>query len=87
MTTLTSTPLYDHDCDACTYLGTVDGHDLYFCDGTDKTLIARYGIDGDYKSGLHMVGCDFHISTAYRVAYFAGYISRYDLPKIVRHLV
>lgn len=88
MTTLTSTKLHEHDCDECTYLGTLEDHDLYICErGPGKTLIARFGIDGDYKSGLHCVGSDFHITTAYRVAYFAGYIGAYDLPKIVRHLV
>jgi hypothetical protein len=52
------TPARAHDCEACVYLGTrkleVDNrtYDFYFCaEGNgDGTLIARYGLDGDYKS-------------------------------------
>ena len=40
-------PLYDHDCDHCTFLGTVhyngDWHDLYVC---RNSVLARNGDDG-----------------------------------------
>lgn len=42
---------YPHDCEECAFLGTHGQYDLYFCD-TTPTVIARYGIDGDYLSGL-----------------------------------
>jgi len=40
-------------CNGCHYLGHVHGHDLYYhCNHLETTLIARYGEDGDYCSGL-----------------------------------
>jgi hypothetical protein len=50
-------PTYEHDCDACFFLGRSVGYmDLYYCDHMDRhmpTIIARYGNDGpEYKSGL-----------------------------------
>lgn len=57
-------PRYEHDCDACVYLGEyappscqerykVAVLDLYFCPGGDATVIARYGSEGgEYSSGL-----------------------------------
>jgi len=48
-----SKPIHVHDCDECVYLGSEDGCDLYYCD-REPTLIARYGIDGDYMSGAWM---------------------------------
>src|SRR3954465_1460085 len=58
-----SVPLYEHDCDNCTYLGQmpadpserygVEVLDLYYCpQGVLPTVIARYGSEGDYISGL-----------------------------------
>lgn len=48
------TTLYEHDCNACTYLGPffdgADKYDLYICN-TQGSIIARYGDDGpDYTS-------------------------------------
>ena len=49
-------PLFSHDCDVCTYLGTVNGEDLYHCGTGDPdrdTVIARSSSEGpDYASGL-----------------------------------
>ena len=45
-------PLFQHDCSFCNFLGNFNGHDLYHCKGVSETLIARYGGDGDYVSGL-----------------------------------
>ncbi len=47
-----NSPIYPHDCEKCQFLGTYDGHDLYFCPCSMPTVIARYGLDGDYQSGL-----------------------------------
>lgn len=59
------TPYFKHDCECCTFLGTVDvpatmnqedkNLDLYFCGqgGFGSTVIARFGSeDPDYMSGL-----------------------------------
>lgn len=43
---------HTHDCDICQYLGEYSGKfDLYFCPGSERTVIARYGEDGKYLSG------------------------------------
>lgn len=52
------TPIWPHDCKLCTFLGNFDNgeeivYDLYHCIQNGRaTLIARYGEDGDYHSGL-----------------------------------
>jgi hypothetical protein len=51
-------PIHQHDCDSCTYLGTInerDGsiYDCYCCkqnSPNDWCLIGRYGVDGNYVS-------------------------------------
>lgn len=47
-------PRYKHDCSKCYFLGHHNEYDLYFCPEqvTGPTVIARYGIDGDYCSGM-----------------------------------
>jgi len=50
-------PTYEHDCDRCFFLGRSAGFmDLYYCEqmGPMPTIIARYGPEGEYKSGLPM---------------------------------
>lgn len=44
-------PRYEHDCNVCDYLGRYKEYDLYFCK-SEPTVIARYGTQGDYKSGM-----------------------------------
>ena len=54
----TPTPMFEHDCDECAYLGTIHAAarpegfvDLYRCDAHGATVIARYGDDGpEYSS-------------------------------------
>lgn len=47
---------YEHDCDLCTTLGEWHEFDLYFCtQGGSPTVIARYGTDEKYLSGLDFV--------------------------------
>jgi hypothetical protein len=59
------TPLYEHDCEGCVYLGRFDDDtyherelDLYFCGSQwGSTVVARYSDSGpDYHSGLEFVG-------------------------------
>lgn len=49
-------PQHPHDCDRCVFLGRHGTDDLYFHDGGAvphfTTLIARFGEDGDYSSGM-----------------------------------
>jgi len=44
------TPKYTHDCTKCRYLGSMfmahDVADWYVCEGSDPSVIARYGNDG-----------------------------------------
>lgn len=47
-------PQHQHDCDECVFLGVHNKYDLYFCEVT-PTVIARYGVDGDYISGLAFI--------------------------------
>jgi hypothetical protein len=65
-------PKHKHDCDTCIFLGlSQDGQfDLYYHPGKPpyETLIARYGSNGDYKSGMFMVGLDPHITEAHQLA-------------------
>lgn len=44
-------PQHLHDCEECVFLGTQENYDLYYC-SANPTVIARYGSDGDYLSGL-----------------------------------
>lgn len=48
-------PLHTHDCERCTFLGSYQMHDLYYCThgGLPDTVIARRSSAGeDYTSGL-----------------------------------
>ena len=69
-------PLYKHDCNNCTFLGTFNNEDLYFCKqgGHIPTLIVRYSSDGpDYSSGFQFGereknNLNSSIGEAYRLA-------------------
>lgn len=46
-------PVFNHDCDACTFVGHADGHDHYVC---GDSLIARDGHDGwEYVSSPRFI--------------------------------
>ena len=49
---MNETPLYQHDCDKCVFLGIHEGADLYLCPvgWGEANLVARYGPNGDYAS-------------------------------------
>jgi hypothetical protein len=65
-------PLYEHDCDQCTFLGTFEGRDLYHCAGSRpafQTLIERSSSDGsDYRSGIFAADTNRYIREAKRRA-------------------
>lgn len=70
-------PLFEHDCDCCTHLGTVkvyDGvYDLYSCPqgGHGVTLLARWSSNGpDYLSSPPQYIGDLH-NPALRMALLA----------------
>lgn len=78
-------PQYVHDCDNCIFLGQYmenDGtlYDLYFC-STEPTVIARYGEEGKYLSGLRFAIYDIFsiretpLSVALKRAYERGIIN------------
>jgi hypothetical protein len=48
----TASPLYKHDCNTCQFLGRFEEFDLYFCESSFPTVIARYGKEEKYKSGM-----------------------------------
>lgn len=55
--TMSDTPKFKHHCDACAFLGHVEGHDLYICRGDlgpdNPSLLARYGDrPHEYQSAL-----------------------------------
>ena len=69
---------HPHDCEKCSPLGQYNDYDLYYCDqGGWPTVIARYGIDGEYRSGLEFgkTGVDPILSLAYKMAVMNGHIA------------
>ena len=74
---------YEHDCDDCVFLGTIElpkapVHDLYYCDqgGKIPTVIARFGDRGDmYASGMGFAnGQDISLTVAKTLAVKRGLI-------------
>ena len=76
-----SKPYHEHDCQNCIYLGssteTENGHtsdyDYYFCHHKGEhpclsSLIARYGENGDYSSGLSFVMSTIPLNKALQLA-------------------
>ena len=60
------TPLFVHDCDCCTFLGTVvSSHrpegfsDLYRCDAHGPTVVARFGDAGPAYSAVSLRMAEF----------------------------
>lgn len=73
-------PVYQHDCDACVFLGTVLGdadypYDLYACVGPSNTVIARYGNYGwQYQSGIALAPHVPAINAALALAKWRGLV-------------
>ena len=75
-------PFHDNDCDECKYLGSDDKTemDYYFCpQGSIPTVIARYGADEKYQSGLHFYGIDYHMTRAANLAILSELITVHDI--------
>lgn len=64
----TETPMFEHDCDDCQFLGTTNTGkrpaDLYFHPNPHATVIARYGKGGDYISGLKLISYEPDLAIA-----------------------
>lgn len=72
---------YAHDCDECVFLGTEGKNDLYFC-GANPTVIARYGVDGDYISGLAFVPMIPELAVAAGIALDRGLVTASQVPSL-----
>ncbi len=67
---------YEHDCDHCKPLGMFRDFDLYYCpQGGLPTVIARYGEDGNYTSGLDAADRHPELAEARARSVTAGYIA------------
>ena len=68
---------YEHDCANCKPLGEFDEFDLYFCEqgGVGPTVIARFGPDGDYFSGMCFADAMPELGEAKRRAIAAGLLT------------
>lgn len=69
-----ATPRYTHDCEECVFLGTHSKYDLYYC-GANPTVIARYGTEGDYNSGLACASTNPVLAIATVKAIVAGLLT------------
>lgn len=77
-------PLYPHDCDACTFLGSHHSLDLYHClqGGFFPTLIVREGPEApNYMSGAVFaeVGVPAFVEAAARARALSLPLSREDI--------
>ena len=70
--------LFPNSSDAQTFLGSFDGHDLYFDPQVGiPTVIARYGAAGhEYKSGIPFAAVDGHLNEALQRALTRGLLKR-----------
>lgn len=69
-------PLHRHDCDACIFLGRhfcvgayAGAYDLYYHPGhpeITESVIARYGDEGSYYSGMHFAAPYVDITGAHQ---------------------
>jgi hypothetical protein len=74
----TDKPRYEHDCNACTFLGQYEDYDLYFClrGGNRPTVIYRYGDEGSqYSSGLELADLSPQLGEARKRAIEAGLLT------------
>lgn len=82
-------PIHEHDCDVCTYLGSdreiaID----YYIHKSDKplemTLIARYGVMGDYMSGTYFYLSNPYINVAGNMALDQGHTTLQQINEQLR---
>jgi hypothetical protein len=71
--------IHQHDCNRCIFLGNYYKSDLYICLDSShpslSTIICRYGIDGDYSSGLSFVFSSVGLNRGLKMADECGYIT------------
>lgn len=69
-------PRFPHDCDRCYCLGEYLDADLWMCPAQvgGPTVIARFGPDGDYRSGLPSADTDIYLAEAKRRAIEKGFL-------------
>ena len=64
---------YPHDCEKCVSVGSWREYDLYYCP-IEPTVVARFGADAEYVSGLPLAGLVEPLGVAYRRSAEAGHI-------------
>lgn len=77
-------PHWEHDCEACIFLGSRPHYDreydLYFCNaGNTRNVIARHGIMGDYVSGMPFLDREPMLAVAAILALKAGHFTIGDI--------
>ena len=78
ITTKRKTPKFEHDCSRCIFLGHSLNRDYYICIDEEPlltTLIARYGKNGSYSSGIEFCWSGIYLNKALQLAYEQGYIT------------
>ena len=80
MTTVSTTPRYEHDCSYCHFVGQMEDADLYACTKSSPTVIARYSSKpSDNVSGLFSsFGTVPHLTAARLAAQAQGHL-QFDL--------
>ena len=82
-------PVHKHDCDRCIFLGGYYDKandqllDMYVCplligEKTATTVIGRWGVDGQYFSGINFVGNIPVLTEAWERAADMGYKPEFD---------
>lgn len=79
-------PIYEHDCDACIFLGIEDEYDMYICQPRAEmpiaNILARFGTHGEYSSfPVTMLNCcNGILNKVARAAFKQGHLVLEDLP-------
>jgi hypothetical protein len=86
-------PHWEHDCEACIYLGSMPHYDkqydLYWCPPNKfnerGNVIARHGIMGDYVSGIDWIDREPMLAIAAVLAMKAGHLTYADVVTTRNH--
>lgn len=80
-----NTPIHEHDCKHCIYIGSSYKRDYYLCISKEhpslSTLVARYGKDGNYNSGLEFCWSNIYLNKALKLADKQGLLTNKELRK------
>jgi hypothetical protein len=88
-------PRHEHDCHRCDYLGRFKEYDLYICLRQQEyldlsTVIARYGPQGEYRSGLCFCTRRPELNQALKRAHERGILKDpleiYDVYRAMEHI-